>query len=526
MRAAAEPIDGPLAAAISEIARRHAIALVAGLPEADGDIVYNAAFMVAEDGVRLATCRKSHLFGTVDRAQFAAAGDFAPVFTYRGWRLALAICHDVEFPELVRTLALDGAEALLVPTANMEPYTGGAQRIVPARAEENEIFVAYANYVGTEGTFHYCGLSCIVGPDGSDLARAGAHEEAIFADLDRKHLQAVRGKLSHLNDRRPRLVRSACSEETRNDRPGYHVRSRFPFGFDDWRAHPDGLGAIPAEKHGARVAIIGAGIAGVICGYELMRLGLRPILFESGQFGGRLRSQPFEGADGVIAELGGMRFPVSSTGFYSYVDRLGLESQPFPNPLTKAAGSAVIDIGGETHYARTLADLPTLYSEIAEAYDKALDDGANFLALKQAIRDRDPARIKEIWHPIVRTRDERTFYDFVASSAHFQKLSFRHREVFGQVGFGTGGWDSDFPNSMLEILRVDGAGRKSAVHRWRGRTGPLGPLVSRTGADRALAERNHACCAERRWHEAGRAASVPRQRGQAERHRLGPDRSI
>ena len=29
------------------------------------------------------------------------------------------------------------------------------------------------------------------------------------------------------------------------------------------------------------------------------------------------------------------------------------------------------------------------------------------------------------------------------------------REVFGQVGFGTGGWDSDFPNSMLEILRVN-----------------------------------------------------------------------
>jgi tryptophan 2-monooxygenase len=50
--------------------------------------------------------------------------------------------------------------------------------------------------------------------------------------------------------------------------------------------------------------------------------------------------------------------------------------------------------------------------------------------------------------------DDRTFYDFVANSKAFSKLSFQHREVFGQVGFGTGGWDSDFPNSMLEILRV------------------------------------------------------------------------
>ncbi|MBP7003592.1 MAG: FAD-dependent oxidoreductase [Amaricoccus sp.] len=229
----------------------------------------------------------------------------------------------------------------------------------------------------------------------------------------------------------------------------------FTFPFDDWIRHESGLGAVPAEKHGARVAIIGAGISGVIAGHELMRMGVHPILYESGQFGGRLRSQPFEGADGVIAELGGMRFPVSSTGFYHYVDLTGVESRPFPNPLTPAAGSTVIDLFGETHYAETLADLPPLYREVAQAYDAALEKGANFSALKQAIRDRDAKRVKEIWNPIVAAWDERTFYDFVASSEAFQKLPFRHREVFGQVGFGTGGWDSDFPNSMLEILRVN-----------------------------------------------------------------------
>ncbi|NED69239.1 amine oxidase, partial [Streptomyces sp. SID10244] len=50
--------------------------------------------------------------------------------------------------------------------------------------------------------------------------------------------------------------------------------------------------------------------------------------------------------------------------------------------------------------------------------------------------------------------DDRSFYDFLATSDEFGSLSFRHRELFGQVGFGTGGWDSDFANSMLEILRV------------------------------------------------------------------------
>jgi lysine 2-monooxygenase len=91
---------------------------------------------------------------------------------------------------------------------------------------------------------------------------------------------------------------------------------------------------------------------------------------------------------------------------------------------------------------------------VAQAWADALEQGAEFTALVTAIRERDIAKSKEIWDALVPLWDERTFYDFVASAPAFQKLSFRHREVFGQVGFGTGGWDSDFPNSMLEILRV------------------------------------------------------------------------
>lgn len=239
------------------------------------------------------------------------------------------------------------------------------------------------------------------------------------------------------------------------DRPISMFGPDFTFAFDDWLAHPAGLGALPAERHGAPVAVIGAGVAGIVAAYELMKLGLRPVLYESGQLGGRLRSQTFEGTDGVIAELGGMRFPASSTAFWRYVDRLGLDSAPFPNPLTPAAGSTVIDVFGETFYAETLADLPPLFREVAEAYDAALEEGARFSDLKAAIRARDAARVKEIWNPIVAAWDERTFYDFVASSTAFKRVPFRHREIFGQVGFGTGGWDSDFPNSMLEILRVN-----------------------------------------------------------------------
>ncbi|WP_226354642.1 NAD(P)/FAD-dependent oxidoreductase [Pseudonocardia sp. ICBG601] len=228
----------------------------------------------------------------------------------------------------------------------------------------------------------------------------------------------------------------------------------FPFPYDDWLAHPAGLGRVPPDRLGAEVVVVGAGIAGLVAAYELMRIGLRPVVYESSHLGGRLRSQPFEGADGIVAELGGMRFPRSSTAFHHYVDLLGLPTAPFPNPLTEAAGSTVIDLHGRTYYGRTLADLPPFFTEVADAWASALEEGAGFTDLQQAIRERDVPRIRALWAELVEVWDDRTFYDFVSTSKAFSDLSFAHREAFGQVGFGTGGWDSDFPNSMLEILRV------------------------------------------------------------------------
>ena len=241
---------------------------------------------------------------------------------------------------------------------------------------------------------------------------------------------------------------------THAQRPVTAFGPDFPFPYDEWISHPAGLGRMPPERLGTEVAVVGAGIAGLVAAYELLRLGLRPVVYESSRLGGRLRSQPFEGADGIVAELGGMRFPRSSTAFHHYVDLLGLRTEPFPNPLTPAAPSTVIDLHGETYYGRSLADLPAFFTEVADAWAAALEHEAGFEALQDAVRARDAATVQRLWNELVPRWDDRTFYDFVSTSTSFAGLSYRHREAFGQVGFGTGGWDSDFPNSMLEILRV------------------------------------------------------------------------
>nr|WP_296765850.1 NAD(P)/FAD-dependent oxidoreductase [Rhodococcus sp. (in: high G+C Gram-positive bacteria)] len=226
----------------------------------------------------------------------------------------------------------------------------------------------------------------------------------------------------------------------------------FPFPYDEYLTHSSGLGSVPDLVAGTEVAVIGGGLAGMVTAYELMKVGLKPIVYESDQIGGRMRSVPFDGYPGVVAEMGAMRFPPSSTALFHYLDLLGLTTEPFPNPLAEVTPSTVIDLKGESHYAKSLEDLPEIFAEVARAWQQTLEDHADLVPLQRAIRTRDAAEIKRLWNELVVRFDDQTFYGFLASSPQFR--SFRLREVFGQVGFGTGGWDTDYPNSILEILRV------------------------------------------------------------------------
>src|SRR5580693_3383493 len=116
----AEDAGGPTETAVAQIAQRHRLAIVYGHPEraATGG-AYNAATMVGPDGVVRGRHRKVHLFGDVDRRLFVPNPGRPSAFDFDDARVGMLICYDVEFPEAVRHLAVDGARAVFVPTANM-----------------------------------------------------------------------------------------------------------------------------------------------------------------------------------------------------------------------------------------------------------------------------------------------------------------------------------------------------------------------------------------------------------------------
>ncbi|MCF3963654.1 carbon-nitrogen hydrolase family protein [Streptomyces fuscigenes] len=201
----AEPADGPAAEALAATARRHGLAILYGYPERDGGRVHNSAQLIDAVGGRLANYRKTHLYGEFERERFTP-GDRAVVQAdLDGVRLGIMICYDVEFPENVRAHALAGTDLLLVPTAQMRPFEFVAESVVPVRAFENQLYVAYVNRTGPEGPFDFVGLSCLAGPDGTAAARAGRGEELVLGDVDPRVLAASRAANPYLGDRRPGL---------------------------------------------------------------------------------------------------------------------------------------------------------------------------------------------------------------------------------------------------------------------------------------------------------------------------------
>ena len=108
----------------------------------------------------------------------------------------------------IRALVFADADFIAVPTALMKPYCRIAETVVPARAYESQVFVAYVNRCGSEGNLTYCGRSCIVGPDGEDVVRAGSAEGIFIADIDSTAIAASRRDNPILTDLRAELYTS------------------------------------------------------------------------------------------------------------------------------------------------------------------------------------------------------------------------------------------------------------------------------------------------------------------------------
>ena len=203
--------DGPIQNAMSEVARQGQIWLVAGsiVLKADDDSHFiDASLVYNPNGEVEARYDKIHLF-QFDRGnehyhedEFTQAGKTLttlPIESWEGaWRIGLAVCYDLRFPELFR--GLDSPDIITLP-ASFTTTTGRAhwETLVKARAIENQCYViACAQGGDHESGRQTWGHSLVVDPWGMTVAELTRGEGVLLADITKQRLNEVRTLLPAL----------------------------------------------------------------------------------------------------------------------------------------------------------------------------------------------------------------------------------------------------------------------------------------------------------------------------------------
>lgn len=243
----AEPIpSGPSTVALTQIARRHGIAVLAGLFErgTDGE-VYKAHVCV--DGAGLtAKYRKIHPFIN----PHIRPGNEYVVFDLNGWKCGILVCYDNNVIENVRATALLGAEIIFMPHVTMctpstrpgagfvdpalwrnraaDPTSLRAEfdglkgrawlmKWLPARAYDNGIYAVFSNPIGMDDDQLKNGCSMMVDPFGDVVAecRSFDNDIAIATCIHSKIEQS--GGHRYRAARKPELYGSILSAEHRSE---------------------------------------------------------------------------------------------------------------------------------------------------------------------------------------------------------------------------------------------------------------------------------------------------------------------
>ncbi|MFB6255990.1 MAG: carbon-nitrogen family hydrolase [Haloplanus sp.] len=213
---AAEGLDGPTFARLSDVAADHGVGLVAGSHvenlEASADAgldvpadegFANTCVFYGRDGRRRAVYRKHHLFGYESaEASLLTPGERLSTVDFEGFTVGVSTCYDLRFPELYRRLADRGVTLVCVPSAWPYPRVEHWETLARARAIENLAYVAATNGAAEFGDATLLGRSTVYDPWGTTLASAGDEPTLVVADLDPGRIESVREEFPALRDRR------------------------------------------------------------------------------------------------------------------------------------------------------------------------------------------------------------------------------------------------------------------------------------------------------------------------------------
>ena len=208
----AEPVPGPTTERLAEAAREHGVVVVFNLLErtADGRF-FDSSPVVDADGRLLGATRMIHIpqmDGFWEQDYYTPGSADSLVYETAAGRIGIAICYDRHYPEVMRALALGGAELVAIPQAGAvgEWPEGLYEAEIRTAAFQNGYWAALVNRVGREDALTFAGESFVVDPEGQVSARARALEDdLLITDVALERARTSTARRHFLPDRRPEL---------------------------------------------------------------------------------------------------------------------------------------------------------------------------------------------------------------------------------------------------------------------------------------------------------------------------------
>jgi omega-amidase len=188
---------------LSKVSKGLHLTIIGSLPEKGKEGIHNTAYVVDRDGSIVAAYRKVHLFTLTGEDRYFKAGQEAVVTQTSLGPVGLVICYDLRFPELSRSLVLQGAKILAVMAQWPAERVVHWNVLLRGRAIENQVFVLGANRCGRDEGLAYAGHSRIISPYGEVMARAGKRPATLSAAVDLSLLERTRTHIPCLKDRVP-----------------------------------------------------------------------------------------------------------------------------------------------------------------------------------------------------------------------------------------------------------------------------------------------------------------------------------
>ncbi len=189
-------------------AKRGYILLSGGLFTRRGGKVFDTCHVINRDGEVIGFYDKRFPSAVFNEREFVSPGETSPVFKVDGVNIGILICVDALYPELARSLALNGAQIIFNPSNIPQNRVELWKHISAARAAENTLFYVFANNTNTlypDGRL-VRGHSVVAAPDGEIILDAGEEEKVAQAELDLNRIEIVRRRWRYLEDIRQLYV--------------------------------------------------------------------------------------------------------------------------------------------------------------------------------------------------------------------------------------------------------------------------------------------------------------------------------